>query len=99
VPYALFSSPMPPTPFTPALYVDIGATFERKMAALACHESQHKFLAQHHRTDIFRQIESAARLHGATCGVDYAEAFALVERFTRLGPIQTLARFFPKAGE
>lgn len=94
VPYALHFSPMPPTPFAPAVYVDIEATFELKLEALRCHASQHQYLQDHHRTDIFRQVEAAARLHGAACGVAFAEAFALCPRFNRVAPIDVLAGFF-----
>lgn len=99
VPATLHMAPMPPTPFAPSLYVDISATFDRKLAALACHRSQHQYLQDHHRTDILRQVEAAAVLHGAACGVRYAEAFALCTRFNRPAPIQKLARFFPGGAE
>ena len=94
VPYALHFAPMPPTPFAPAVYVDITATFALKLEALRCHASQHQYLRDHHRTDIFEQVEAAARLHGAACGVAYAEAFALCQRFNRVPPIHKLAEFF-----
>lgn len=94
VPYALHFSPMPPAPFAPAVYVDVTDTFELTLEALRCHASQHRYLQDHHRTDIFSQVEAAARLHGAACGVDYAEALGLCPRFNRVAPIETLARFF-----
>ena len=93
--YALHMAPMPPTPFVPTVYVDITATFEQKMAALRCHRSQHQYLRDHHSTDIFAQVEAAAILHGAACGVKYADAFAVCQRFNRPAPIQKLAGFFP----
>ena len=95
IPPALHFAPMPGTPFIPSVYVDIGGTFELKMEALECHRSQHQYLKQHHGTDIFSQVEAAARTWGAACGVAYAEPFALVQRFNRSAPIQELARFFP----
>ncbi len=95
IPSALHFAPMPGTPFIPSLYVDIGATFELKMEALKCHRSQHQYLKEHHGTDIFAQVEAAARSWGAACGVVYAEPFALVHRFNRTAPIQQLAQFFP----
>lgn len=91
VPYALHLPPMPPTPFTPAIYVDISTTFELKMAALRCHQSQHQYLQSHHRTDIFQQVEAAARLHGAACGVAFAEVLSLCPHFNRVAPLQVLA--------
>ena len=95
IPFVLHMAPMPPTPFTPALYVDITATFARKIEALGCHRSQHDYLRDHHRTDIFKQVEAAALLHGAACGVQYAEVLGACLRFNRPAPVQRLAEFFP----
>ncbi len=99
IPWALHFAPLPGTPFVPALYVDIGETFELKLAALRCHESQHQYLRQRHRTDIFAQVEATARYYGAACGVEFAEAFAVCERFNRPAPLQQLAKFFPAIEE
>ncbi len=96
IPWVLHFGPLPGTPFAPSIYVDIGETFELKLAALRCHESQHKYLQQRHRTDIFAQVEATARYHGAACGVEFAEPFAICHRFNRIAPIQELARFFPQ---
>lgn len=96
IPWALHYAPLPGGQFTPSICVDIGATFELKMQALQCHRSQHQYLREHHRTDIFAQVEAAARHWGAVCGVDFAEPFALCHRFNRIGPVQQLARFFPQ---
>ncbi len=99
IPWALHCAPMPGTPFVPSLYVDIGETFELKMEALQCHQSQHQYLQEYHRTDIFAQVEAAARYYGAACGVDFAEPFALCRRFNRAAPMQELAEFFPRLEE
>ena len=77
------------------MYVDITATYDLKIEALKAHKSQHAYLKEHHRTDIWAQVEAEARCYGAACGVTFAEAFALCERFNRPAPIQELARFFP----
>lgn len=95
VPYALHLPPMPPTPFWACLYSDITDTFAVKLEALRCHRSQHQYLRDHHRTDIFGQVEAAARLHGAACGVEFAEVLGLCPRFNRVAPVQLLAEFFP----
>ncbi len=95
VPYALHLPPMPPTSFTPALYCDIADTFELKLEALRCHASQHQHLRDQHRTDVFGLVEAAARLHGAACGVEFAEVLGLCQRFNRVAPVQVLAEFFP----
>jgi len=95
IPTALHMAPLPGGDFTPDIYVDITPVFDRKLTAMRCHESQHQYLRDHHRTDIFEQIEAAAVLNGVACGVKYAEAFRLCRQFNRPAPIQKLARFFP----
>ena len=95
IPWTLHYAPLAGTPFTPSIYVDITATYDLKIEALKAHRSQHQFLQDHHGTDIFAQVQAAARHYGAACGVVFAESFALCERFNRLAPIQQLAKFFP----
>ena len=90
-----FMQPIPPEPFEPHIYADISGAFDRKLQALRCHESQHPFLQSHHRSDFLGLVSAAAYLHGAACGVQYAEAFALCRRFNRPATIQALAGFFP----
>jgi len=97
IPATLYVQPLPPAPFTPDIYVDISGTFERKIEALRCHESQHPFLASHHGTDFIGLVTAAAQLHGAVCEVAYAEAYSLCRRFNRVSTIQALAPFFPGA--
>jgi LmbE family N-acetylglucosaminyl deacetylase len=95
IPLALMAPPLPGTTFAADLYVDITSTFDRKIEALRCHQSQHGYLQSHHRTDVFTLVEALAAGHGAACGVRHAEAFSLCRRFNRLAPIQRLAEFFP----
>jgi LmbE family N-acetylglucosaminyl deacetylase len=95
IPIALHMPPLPGGAFTPDIYVDITSVFDHKLEAMRCHESQHQYLRDHHRTDILAQIEAAAVLNGAACGVKYAEAFSLCRQFNRPASIQKLARFFP----
>lgn len=95
IPITLHCAPMPGCPFEPSMYVDIGETFELKINALRAHKSQHKYLEDHHKTDIFAQTEAGARHYGSICGVDFAEAFAFCPRFNRAAPIHRLAPYFP----
>ncbi len=95
IPWTFYYAPLPGTPFVPSIYADITATFDLKIEALQAHKSQHQFLQDHHRTDIFAQVEATARHYGAACGITFAEAFALCARFNRPAPIQQLAKFFP----
>lgn len=57
-----------PVPFQPRAYVDISATIELKMQAIAAHPSQ--FGARGITFDLYRDI---ARLTGRMCGTQYAE--------------------------
>lgn len=95
IPFALHMAPLPGGDLTPDLYVDITPVFERKLQAMRCHQSQHQYLQNHHRTNILEQIEAVATLHGVACGVKYAEAFSLCRQFNRPAPIQKLREFFP----
>lgn len=96
VPATIYTQPLPPTPFAPHVYADISGTFEQKIEALHCHESQHPFLQGHHKTDFVSLVRTTAQLHGAACNVPYAEAYALCHRFNRPATIQALAGFFPE---
>ena len=95
IPWALYCQPQAGGPFAPSIYVDITATYKIQIAALKAHKSQHQYIKDHHRTDIWTHVEATARYYGAACGVTYAEPFALCERYNRPAPIQELARFFP----
>lgn len=53
----------------PNFYVDITATFERKLAALRAHESQFRGVG------VEDFVRARARTAGAEIGVEYAEAF------------------------
>ena len=57
-----------PVPFQPRAYVDISATIDLKMRAIAAHPSQ--FEARGITFELYRDI---ARLTGRMCGVQYAE--------------------------
>ncbi len=73
--------------FHPELYLDIEAVRETKKQACLCHESQHPegFWAVHEQMHVRR---------GAECGVEYAEAYSLVEAKPgrHLLPVQFLPR-------
>jgi len=94
IPWTLYYRPQIGVGFIPSLYVDITETYEVKIEALRAHESQHQYLKNHHRTDIWTNVEAMARYYGAACGVEFAEPFALCHKFNRPGPIQELAPFF-----
>jgi LmbE family N-acetylglucosaminyl deacetylase len=55
-------------PFQPRAYVDISATIEAKMRAIAAHRSQ--FYSRGLTFEFYREM---ARVNGRMVGVDYAE--------------------------
>lgn len=70
--------------FHPTEYVDISETIERKLDAMACHESQVAWLQDHHNSDIAELIHTLARFRGFQCGVAYAEGFRRFEAWGRM---------------
>lgn len=66
--------------FRPNTFVDIGATLERKVAAMELYESEAR-AAPHPRAPA--SLEAIARRWGSVAGVDAAEAFQLVRRVIR----------------
>lgn len=61
--------------FVPNWFVDITATFERKLAAFRCYETEHRPYP-HPRGE--RAIRAHAEWFGASVGCEYAEPFVLV---------------------
>ncbi|MBD0330765.1 MAG: PIG-L family deacetylase [Thermoleophilia bacterium] len=59
--------------FEPHVWIDVTATWERKLAALRAHESQRTLGGE---TELVPLIESLGRLRGDQRGCRYAEAFA-----------------------
>ena len=99
VPTTLYTQPMPPGPFVPDIYADISSTFERKLAALRSHESQHPYLAKQFGADYVNLVRLTAEMHGAACGVPHAEGYAMCRKFPRLASTQRLSAFFPTSRE
>jgi N-acetylglucosamine malate deacetylase 1 len=61
--------------FVPNWFVDISETFERKLEAFACFETEHR--AYPHPRNA-RALRAHAEFFGATVGCEYAEPFMLV---------------------
>jgi LmbE family N-acetylglucosaminyl deacetylase len=67
--------PLPENAFVPTTFVDVSATFERKL------EIMHLYQTEVHPDPFPRApgaIRAQARYRGATVGVEYAEAFMLI---------------------
>lgn len=62
-------------------YIDISATIEIKLEALAKHASQITWLKEHDNIDLLATARTQAAHLGFHCGVRYAECFTRVHRY------------------
>lgn len=70
--------------FLPTEYVDITRTVDAKCRALACHESQLKWLMDHDRIDFLDMVRTIAKYRGYQCGAAFAEGFRQCEAYPRM---------------
>lgn len=70
--------------FLPVDYVDISETIEIKLEALACHESQIKWMLEHDKIDFLDFVRTCAKFRGLQCGAKYAEGFARCQAWPRI---------------
>jgi LmbE family N-acetylglucosaminyl deacetylase len=61
--------------FEPEAYVDVTRAFERKLEAVACHQSQIAWLSVFHHHALPERCRIQARFRGLQNGVEYAEGF------------------------
>lgn len=61
--------------FIPTEYVDISDTIELKLEALACHESQIRWMRDHDKIDFIDFVRTCSKYRGLQCGVAFAEGF------------------------
>lgn len=61
--------------FIPTEYVDISDVIEQKLEALACHESQIKWMLDHDHIDFLDFVRTCNKFRGLQCSVAYAEGF------------------------
>lgn len=61
--------------FIPSEYVDISDVIDLKLEALACHESQIKWMKDHDHIDFLEFVRSCSCVRGFQCGARYAEGF------------------------
>ena len=64
--------PLPDAGFAPQWFVDVTETIERKLAAMACYESE---LRDHPHPRSLTALRDRAATWGSRCGVAYAEPF------------------------
>ena len=62
-------------PFVPNYWIDISATIENKMSALAPYDSE---MREYPHTRSYQNVRQLAGFRGASVGVEYAEAFVLL---------------------
>ena len=73
-------TPAPTNWFLPNWFVDVTATFARKLEAFACFETERRDYP-HPRSE--RALRAHAEFYGATVGCEYAEPFVLVRNVDR----------------
>ena len=61
--------------FIPTEYVDISDVIEQKLEALACHESQVKWMLDHDHIDFLDFVRTCNKYRGLQSSVPYAEGF------------------------
>jgi LmbE family N-acetylglucosaminyl deacetylase len=61
-------------PFQPTSFVDVGATIEKKLAAMACYTTE---VRPHPHPRALESLRARAAYWGQHCGVAYAEPFVL----------------------
>lgn len=70
--------------FQPAEYVDISDTIEIKLAALASHESQIRWLKDHDGINFLDFVRTISKFRGLQSGVNFAEGFRQCPTWPRL---------------
>jgi len=61
--------------FIPTEYVDISDVMDLKLEALACHESQIKWMRDHDGIDFLDFVRTCNKYRGLQASVSYAEGF------------------------
>jgi LmbE family N-acetylglucosaminyl deacetylase len=90
VPPIIYMDTLAGTRFIPSEYVDITQEIEQKLQALACHESQIKWMLDHDNIDFLDFVKTCSKFRGMQCGVPYAEAFRQYAEWPRLRPYRLL---------
>jgi LmbE family N-acetylglucosaminyl deacetylase len=70
--------------FLPTEYVDVSAEIEKKLSALACHESQIKWMLEHDKIDFIDFVRTCSKFRGLQCGAAFAEGFRRCDTWPRI---------------
>jgi len=76
--------------FIPTEYVDISDVIEQKLKALACHESQIKWMLDHDRIDFLDFVKTCNKYRGLQASVKYAEGFRQYAGWPRFKTVRQL---------
>ena len=76
--------------FLPTEYVDISDVIEQKLEALACHESQIKWMLDHDHIDFLDFVRTCNKFRGLQCSVAYAEGFRQYAGWARMRTVRVL---------
>lgn len=71
--------------FIPTEYVDITDEIDKKLEALACHESQVKWMKDHDGIDFIDFVKTCSKYRGLQCNTAFAEGFRQYAGWPRLG--------------
>jgi LmbE family N-acetylglucosaminyl deacetylase len=86
IPYLYLMEPFGGFGFQPEIYVDVTATFPRKVQMLECHRSQREWMSRYGGLDLRDYVETLAKFRGYQAGVKYAEGFKTHHSFGRMPP-------------
>lgn len=76
--------------FIPTEYVDITEEVEQKLEALACHESQIKWMREHDKIDFLDFVRTCSKYRGLQSNCAYAEGFRQYAAWPRFRPYRLL---------
>jgi LmbE family N-acetylglucosaminyl deacetylase len=70
--------------FIPTEYVDISDTMALKLEALACHDSQIRWMREHDKIDFLDFVSTCSKYRGLQCGAMFAEGFRPCTNWPRM---------------
>jgi len=76
--------------FIPTEYVDITEEIEQKLEALACHESQIKWMLEHDHIDFLDFVRTCSKYRGLQSGCAYAEGYRQYAGWPRFRTVRML---------
>jgi LmbE family N-acetylglucosaminyl deacetylase len=76
--------------FVPTEYVDITEVIDQKLEAIACHESQVKWMAEHDHIDFLDFVKTCNKYRGLQSNCAFAEGFRQFAAWPRFKPYRLL---------